>query len=412
MNKLDKKYYFCSMIELAKHIEVLLLENDCVIVPGLGGFIAHNRQAEFKESNGLFCAPTRTIGFNPQLIMNDGLLVQTYMQAYSTDFPDATRKIENTVSMLKEQLYQTGEACLPNIGTLYYTMNGTYVFEPSSDTFFTPYLYGLGNFALTPLTAMKEADEAVTIHPFIPQPKQKEETVIPNISHQYGRTFRKLAQHTVGVAAAILLFFFLSVPVENTYMDDASYASLSAESMFDAIRSHSAATRLLHPQAEETTPQVKKVKAVRNNVNTLKPVAVRTEMVKKEPLQGAVQEEKSSKATASVSSKEVQLSASKSKTMTTASTKTASVEKKTTAVQKANTKGYYIIASSLATPEDAQKQLKIFQEKGFSNASVIASNQHYRVALFRFNNSGEAYKKLNELRKQEDFKTSWVFTSK
>ena len=26
------------MIELAQHIETLLLENDCVIVPGFGGF--------------------------------------------------------------------------------------------------------------------------------------------------------------------------------------------------------------------------------------------------------------------------------------------------------------------------------------------------------------------------------------
>ena len=29
------------MIELAQHIEALLLENDCVIVPGFGGFVAH-----------------------------------------------------------------------------------------------------------------------------------------------------------------------------------------------------------------------------------------------------------------------------------------------------------------------------------------------------------------------------------
>ena len=70
MPKLDKKHYFCSMIELAKHIEVLLLENDCVIVPGLGGFIAHNRQAEFKESENRFTAPARTIGFNPQLVID------------------------------------------------------------------------------------------------------------------------------------------------------------------------------------------------------------------------------------------------------------------------------------------------------------------------------------------------------
>ena len=41
------------MIELAQHIEVLLLENDCVIVPGLGGFVAHYAPAmRVAEENG------------------------------------------------------------------------------------------------------------------------------------------------------------------------------------------------------------------------------------------------------------------------------------------------------------------------------------------------------------------------
>ena len=37
------------MIDLVKHIETLLLENDCVIVPGLGGFIAHYHTATFNK---------------------------------------------------------------------------------------------------------------------------------------------------------------------------------------------------------------------------------------------------------------------------------------------------------------------------------------------------------------------------
>lgn len=52
------------MIELAKHIEVLLLENDCVIVPGLGGFIAHNRPATWRTDSGEFsrlCVPSGSI---------------------------------------------------------------------------------------------------------------------------------------------------------------------------------------------------------------------------------------------------------------------------------------------------------------------------------------------------------------
>ena len=77
------------MIELTKHIEILLLENDCVIVPGLGGFIAHHQPAHYEEDEGVFLPPTRTVGFNPQLTMNDGLLTQAYMQTYHTDFPDA-----------------------------------------------------------------------------------------------------------------------------------------------------------------------------------------------------------------------------------------------------------------------------------------------------------------------------------
>lgn len=51
-------YYFCNMIELAKHIEVLLLENDCVIVPGLGGFIAHKRQAAYSIQKENSCRPS------------------------------------------------------------------------------------------------------------------------------------------------------------------------------------------------------------------------------------------------------------------------------------------------------------------------------------------------------------------
>lgn len=59
------------MIELAQHIEALLLENDCVIVPGFGGFVAHYAPATHVKEENLFLPPTRTIGFNPQLKLND-----------------------------------------------------------------------------------------------------------------------------------------------------------------------------------------------------------------------------------------------------------------------------------------------------------------------------------------------------
>ncbi|MQO83477.1 SPOR domain-containing protein, partial [Prevotella copri] len=35
------------MNRLERHIEILLLSNDCVIVPGFGGFMAHHVDARY-----------------------------------------------------------------------------------------------------------------------------------------------------------------------------------------------------------------------------------------------------------------------------------------------------------------------------------------------------------------------------
>ena len=70
------------MIELARHIEILLLENDCVIIPDFGGFIAHYQPARYIKEENLYLPPVRTIGFNPQLTINDGLLAQSYMHTH------------------------------------------------------------------------------------------------------------------------------------------------------------------------------------------------------------------------------------------------------------------------------------------------------------------------------------------
>ena len=381
-----KMYYFCNMIELAKHIEVLLLENDCVIVPGLGGFIAHKRQAAYSIQKGEFMPPLRTIGFNPQLIMNDGLLVQSYMQAFNTDFPDATRRIEKTVAELKDQLYQPGQVTLNNVGTIYYNMNGGYAFEPAAASYFTPSLYGLESFTLPQLQPLTVSSS----------PKQ----LLPKVNEQTGKSkkhfsLRHFTRNIVAIAAAVCLFFVLSVPVENTYMDDANYASLGSISMFDAIRNQSVATSIqTTPHTVVAQKAVKKQtgeKRVRNNVNTLKPVVVKTEKIAAAPA--------------------AKTAVAKTATAKT-ETKAAKSSKQVSTQPAASKKTAYIIVASLPTSDDAQRELKKFQQKGYKNCQVLESNGRFRIALDSYATSGEAYQKVQTLRKQEEFKSAWVFTSK
>ncbi len=61
-------------IDLDKYIRELLLRHDCVILPGLGGFIANYRSAEFDASQKTAIPPSRQILFNLNLVHNDGLL--------------------------------------------------------------------------------------------------------------------------------------------------------------------------------------------------------------------------------------------------------------------------------------------------------------------------------------------------
>ena len=374
------------MIELAKHIEVLLLENDCVIVPGLGGFIAHYRSCVYNEDTGEFCPPARTIGFNPQLVMNDGLLVQSYMQAYNTDFPDATRKIEKLVQKQKEDIYRYGHIYLNNVGTLYYNMNGVYEFEPEANGFFTPSLYGLQGFTFPKLSPEN-----------VPQEKPFEYAMPRTVKTSTRRSsfhYRRWSKNIVAIAAAILLFFLFSIPVENTYLDDAEYASLGSTGLFDAIKNHSMASSIItvSPSVQQQEKKQKTVKkqSVKNNINTLKPVAVKIEKVAAPSAKPAAHVVKDVK---------------------------QPVEKKTPAAnkvpQKATTKAdSYIIVASLATNSDAMQVVKQMQQKGYKEAQILESDGRFRVAINRYTNQTDAYKQIKELKKNADFASAWVLTTK
>lgn len=381
------------MKELAKHIEILLMENDCVIVPGLGGFIAHNKPAEFRESANIFCPPLRTIGFNPQLTINDGLLVQAYMQAYDTDFPDASRKIENTVSSIKEILYKNGQAELDNIGTLYYTMAGNYGFEPCYNSFFSPNLYGLGNFSISPLSELVSkiqpvAEPRVTIET-TPSVKTNEER-----REKQSHIIKRMTEHAIGIAAAIILFFIMSVPVENTYLDNASYASLGAETMLDAIRNKSLA---ITPNGKDINKEFSKdethqanISQRKNNVNTLRPVSVKSVKVEK-PLQKA----------------DIKTETKENKNVI-AENKPVTESKPAESVKQQQEKGLFIIVSSLQTMADAEKELTKFHNQGYDEARILTSDNRFRIALYQFTDKSQAYSKINELRKEEQFKNAWL----
>lgn len=148
------------MNELSRHIEILLLSNDCVIVPGFGGFVAHHKVAEYDMEEKTFYPPQRVLGFNSQLVLNDSLLVQSYAEAYDLSYPEALRKIENEVEEIKQQIEIEGEYKFRGIGTVSKTAEGYYDFEPCVAGLVSPSLYGFTSYVMDAVNGVADADGA------------------------------------------------------------------------------------------------------------------------------------------------------------------------------------------------------------------------------------------------------------
>ena len=145
------------MNELSRHIEILLLDNDCVIVPGFGGFVAHHIPAECDEH--VFRPPFRTIGFNPQLKHNDYLLAQSFVEAYDISCPEAIRRIEKEVEEIKQNIAYQGQYDFNGIGVIRLDAGERLIFTPCKAGLLTPSLYALSNLYVDELSEETTTEE-------------------------------------------------------------------------------------------------------------------------------------------------------------------------------------------------------------------------------------------------------------
>lgn len=200
------------MIELERHIEILLLSNDCVIVPGFGGFMAHHVDARYEDGEGLFLPPQRTIGFNPQLTLNDSLLAQSYIEAYDMSYPEALMRINDEVRELRQQIEQEGRYELNNIGVIALNGYGKYEFSPCEAGLLTPELYGLSSLEISPIAV---ATQPVATAKIVAMPKEDETDDLLN-EEEEERTVRLSTIRNLAVACiALLVFLLVPSPVGN-----------------------------------------------------------------------------------------------------------------------------------------------------------------------------------------------------
>lgn len=374
------------MIQLQRHIEILLLDNDCVIVPDFGGFVAHHVSARYSEEDNVFLPPQRTLGFNPQLRINDSLLVQSYIAAYDLSYPEALRRIEGEVEELKDTLDTMGIYTMDDIGTLKVNDEGNYTFEPCEAGVLSPELYGLG--AVNVLSLRQVSDMRSLVVPSAVsesatssdaaatggQPSLLEFT--DNEEEKSDRAIEiKMSwiRNTVAIAAAVVAFFLMTTPIANSNLDTRSMSQMKSELLSKLMPQDTNMAPVTAVVAEESGSQV---------------IAPSDELSDSAASQGveAVNEEVAS---------------------SDAESKQAQQE-----LQKAKQPSYCIVLASQVKKSNAEDYVEQLHKRGYTEAEVYVHNNTVRVIFGAYDTEAEAYRQLNRMHDKDEFAEAWVYQKK
>ncbi len=135
-------------MEIAKHIGELLFDYECVIVPGLGGFITDDKPVSINEVTHSFSPPFRTVHFNTQLRANDGLLINYIAQQEHIEYNIAKQKVDIFVFQCHNSLNAGKNIIFKDIGSIYYDDDKNIVFEQDIKV-----NYNSGSFGLSTLVS-------------------------------------------------------------------------------------------------------------------------------------------------------------------------------------------------------------------------------------------------------------------
>lgn len=352
------------MIELERHIEVLLLSNDCVIVPDFGGFMAHHVDAHYDEEEGCFLPPQRTLGFNPQLKINDSLLAQSYVETYDISYPEAVLRIEDEVNELKMHLQTKGIYELNDIGTLEFNENGNYVFTPCEAGILTPNLYGLCSFDMKPFNMSvseknteqegeQETAQVINMNPF----NQNEEStqIEEDADDDVVRIKFTWIRNAVAVAAILLAVFFAALPAGKTEMMTRTISNINNSLLFGMMSKDTNTSKIEINKAD-----------IQKNTNKADTV-IELQKIKEE-----------------------------------STAKPEPVEKG----------GYCIVLASQVSKRNAEIFIEKLRKKGLDSVELYTKSRVQtirRVVCGNYQTQEEAYNALRKIHKNEELKDAWVY---
>ena len=360
-----------------------MLDNDCVIIPGLGGFTAHHVEARYDESDDVFLPPLRTLGFNPQLKINDSLLVQSYVEAYDISYPEALRRIEGEVEELRQRLGNDGYYEMTDIGVLEVNEDGNIVFTPCEAGILTPGLYGLSSFEMQPLAAEVAEETSENVR------KPQNANVVPLTTKIFDQSAESAqtsdgnasdesieeeeAEKTICIkvswlrnagiaAAAAIVLMLVFLPISHPGFKNVNIGDFNGTSFFSKLMPKDSQMNKINISEIKTSTKVADKVVTKDTVKD----------IVKDTVKNVVKDTDSA------------------------------IQPKV----KADT--FCIVLASCIPQKNAERYVEELHKKGFDKAYTMVNNKMVRVIYGNYLSENDAYNDLQQIHSNDEFAQAWI----
>jgi nucleoid DNA-binding protein len=329
---------------VSDYISKLLYTEDCVIVPGFGGFVTNYQEAKINYKTTEVFPPSKTIAFNQKLQNDDGLLIKNIASCEKVSYEAASNQVSGFVKKINSSLDNGKSVQLKALGT-FTKKKSVLVFKPDASVNYLKYAYGLDSFEF-PL--LKASTKQLT------QPKK---TLTP-VKKQHRRPAMAPLLAGLPIIAALIYapFFFQEKEYENVFGKAGIEIPMGINKRIIALNASdfNLERQILHSEPDE---------------NTEKPEETDTPETE---------------------------DATPEKTI------------KETETSTEITGSYFIIGGSFSTIKNAEKAVSQYENMGYSCRILPADNGMNRIAIESYESFDAAYQNLDYLRETIGNDNLWI----
>ncbi|RTQ45719.1 hypothetical protein EJV47_24855 [Hymenobacter gummosus] len=182
-------------MQLTDHIQHLLRDHDCVIIPDFGGLIADYEPARLHPVRHTLAPPTKRVAFNQALTRNDGLLVDAVSRTLHLTPGMARQQVRDAVQRMQQELAEQQRTELPGIGIFRSLPGRGLDFEYTGHQNLLPASFGLPELTSRPVRATDALQARERTH----------QTPAPALAPARRRTMQRVLNGVLGASAFGLL---------------------------------------------------------------------------------------------------------------------------------------------------------------------------------------------------------------